>query len=195
MNLAPALVKEIRSALQRFITLAPDFYPSTKNQESLFAWLRGQTIPENQWVSEHIFSAAFMACRNQLQTAPPEEDPAVKRHRLAVEKEMRDRHDGRLKSHSVEQETPFEEMRRLLKEKQTRIEANKKATQEEIAAAAVKAKSDADFSGLPSVAEMADGTVLTPQELRVLSREKVKEYVRREGQAQLEKYRRQREGQ
>lgn len=84
--IAPELLAKIRQALGRFIEMAncstEQFYVIPENCQALYGQLRKMNIPETEWISEHVFSAAFLACQRELEKRPPRETEAQRIQRL-----------------------------------------------------------------------------------------------------------------
>lgn len=192
MAIETAVLQNINQAYETFKKRCKDFNPTKTNREAITQHIAQSGLAHARWTVD-IFWDAFetLSAQGLLERFPTDED-IRKQKEYRMYREAND--STRLKSHSEKTETKGEEILRLYREWVARCRANEASATTAEQAAAIKAKQGADVSHLPTMEQILEGAELTAPEMKALSSQQLREYMRRSQQAQLEKYRRQREG-
>jgi hypothetical protein len=163
-------------------TVGEHYWDTPANREVLITFLRKEGIPPEEWISKHIFSAAFVACESQglLEKRPIEAPESEIQRWERIEREnRRDGREGNKRNYSqVADETPAQLAKRLLKEQaeaQSRSVGQIKAAAE---AQAAKERAENDMTCIPTPEQIGAGVEFSGEQLRKLSPAQVSQYLR-----------------
>lgn len=176
--IAPDVLQNLQEAYRRFYrtihSIEPLYKPSQENFDVLVRWLRGQNIPEAEWCSEHIWSAAFVACKaaGSLEFEPSDQEKQMERAALLS---ARDAEESR--ANRREEDPPGKALARILREKADATRAEIQAEKERIAALQAKRDAENDLSIVPTVQQIRESGPLSAKEQHKLSAVQLRHYL------------------
>jgi len=147
------LQRAYREFCQTILTIEPLYKSADENFRTLAQWLRSQNIPEAEWCSQHIWSAAFVACK-AAGTLEFDLSDVQKQAARTAELSARDLEESLRNRHAAE-ETVGQTLHRIFQEQAESTRAEIEAAKKEAAARKAKLDSESDLSVVPSAQRLA----------------------------------------